>query len=400
MASSHKTVRRKVGTFRPRADGTIEVIVSHGYNYNGKPRRLSAISKDEIEAERLALELAAQLGKRPDLGMGLTLERWWAAYSVGKGDRITKATFERYAGDMRRIWLPALGKTDISLIAHKDVQAILLSLPTNSQASHAKASLSAVLTQAVRDGYLSENPLKSAAFELPGDVGTQDDGGTDWSSNPFDAIENTSDVWDVQTVLAVMPLLRGVPLEPCWLCMVGAGLRREEALALTWRDVRRISIGGRMVTQLAVYKAYTAQDGLKRTKTRRSVRIVAVMEPFGARLWELHGKPDDAVCPVSVANIQRRWKNLFEPVTSKHAKTEGRHKGKLFGFRYVPLNRMRATHSTIIQQAGVQDSINAAMHGHSEKVSYTNYQRANTIDATMQAGEFLLVRGGKHAANG
>ena len=124
------------------------------------------------------------------------------------------------------------------------------------------------------------------------------------------------------------------------------------------------------------------------------------MEPFGARLWELHGKPDDAVCPVSVANIQRRWKNLFEPVTSKHAKTEGRHKGKLFGFRYVPLNRMRATHSTIIQQAGVQDSINAAMHGHSEKVSYTNYQRANTIDATMQAGEFLLVRGGKHAANG
>lgn len=400
MASSHKTPRRKLGTFRDRADGTIEVVVSHGRRYDGSQRKVSAIAENRVEAERIALELAARLGKQPDLGKGLTLERWWAAYQAGKGNRVTKATFERYQGDMRRTWLPALGKTDISLITRQDVQAILLSLDTRSQASHAKAALSAVLTQAVRDGYLSENPIKNANFELPGDVGAGDDWGVDFGDDPFATIESTSDVWDVRTVLEAMPLLRGVPLESCWLCMVGAGLRREEALALTWRDVRRVDVGGRMVTQLAVYKAYTAQDGLKRTKTRRSVRIVAVMEPFGARLWELRGRPDDVVCPVSAQNIQKRWKGLFEPVTSKHAKTEGRHKGKLFGFRYVVLNRMRATHSTIIQQAGVQDSINAAMHGHSEKVAYSNYQRANTLDAAVRAGEFLLLEGGSMSASG
>ena len=400
MPSSHKKPRRKVGTFRYRADGTIEVVVSHGYKYNGHQRSLSAKAKSEEEAERLALELAAQLGKRPDLGMGLTLERWWAAYSLGKGSRVAKATFDRYAGDMRRIWLPKLGKSDISLITHQDVQSILLSLRTRSLAKHAKATLSAVLTQAVRDGHLSENPIRTATFELPGDVGAYDEAGTDWGDNPFDVIENTADVWDVQTVLQAMPLLRGVPLEPCWLCMVGAGLRREEALALDWKDVRRIEIGGRMVTQLAVYKAYTEQDGLKRTKTRQSVRIVAVIEPFGERLWELRGRPNDSVCTVSVSNIQRRWKTLFEPVTSKHAKSEGRHKGKLYGIRYVPLNRMRATHSTIVQQAGIQDSVNAAMHGHSEKVAYANYQRPDTIDATVRVGEFLLVQGGKAVANG
>lgn len=398
MASSHKSSRRKVGTFRKLSDGTIKVIVSHGYRYDGLPRKISGIAKTEDEAERLALELSAELGKRPDLGMGLTLKRWWDAYTVGKGQRITKATYNRYAGDMRRTWLPAMGDTDISLIDRKDVQAILLSMPTKSQAQHAQRALSAVLTQAVRDGYLTENPIRSGGFELPGDVGTDDESPFDFD-DPFAAIENNADVWDALTVLDAMPLLEGVPLESCWLVMVGAGLRREEALALTWNDVRRISIGGRKVTQIAVHHALTAEDGLKRTKGTRSVRIVAVVEPFGARLWELRGRPQDKVCNVSIANIQRRWHALFEPVESKHAKTKGRHKGKLVGFPFVPLNRMRATHETYMQQAGVLDSVNAATHGHSEKVSYRHYQRADAVDAAMQASAFLLVEGGKHVAN-
>lgn len=398
MASSHKSGRRKVGTFRTLSDGTIKVTVSHGYRYDGLPRKVSAIAKTEDEAERLALELSAELGKRPDLGKGLTLSRWWNAYTVGKGKRITKATYNRYAGDMRRTWLPAMGDTDISFIDRKDVQAVLLSLPTKSQAQHAQRALSAVLTQAVRDGYLTENPIRSGGFELPGDVGTEDETPFDFD-DPFAAIESGEDVWDALTVLKAMPRLKGVPLESCWLCMVGAGLRREEALALTWNDVRRIKIGDRKVTQIAVHHALTAEDGLKRTKGTRSVRIVAVVEPFGKRLWKLRGNPQDKVCNVSISNIQRRWHTLFEPVESKHAKTEGRHKGKLHGFPFIPLNRMRATHETYMQQAGVLDSVNAAAHGHSEKVSYRHYQRADAVNAAMQASDFLLVKGGKKVVN-
>ena len=56
---------------------------------------------------------------------------------------------------------------------------------------------------------------------------------------------------------------------------------------------------------------------------------------------------------------------------------------------------MRATHETYMQQAGVLDSVNAATHGHSEKVSYRHYQRADANAAAAQASEFLLVNGGK-----
>ena len=64
----------------------------------------------------------------------------------------------------------------------------------------------------------------------------------------------------------------------------------------------------------------------------------------------------------------------------------------------MPLNRMRAAYETFMQQAGVLDSVNAAAHGHSERVSYTNYQRADGIDAAMRLGNFLVLGGGQKAS--
>ena len=205
MSSSHiSSGRSKLGSFKRLADGRIRVIVSHGYNLQGKPRKATGYADSMDEAERVAMELAAKLGKRPDLGRGLSLGRWWNAYSVTKGARLAKSTYERYEGDMKRTWLPVMRDTDISLITRKDVQAVLLSLPTKSHAQHALRSLSAVLTQAVRDGYLTQNPMRSGGFELPGDVGAADASGIDYSGDPFAAIEGRQNVWDARTVLRAM----------------------------------------------------------------------------------------------------------------------------------------------------------------------------------------------------
>ena len=402
MKSSHKQTRRRLGSFKRLADGTIKVTVRSGRRLDGGERSATGYAKDEDEAERVALELAAQLGMRPDLGRGLTLRRWWQAYAAGRGARLTNATFARYEQEMERVWLPALGDVDISLVSRTDVQEVLLSLGTRSRASHAKSALSAVLTQAVRDGQLSENPIRSGGFELPGDVGSDDDVWEDFDTDPFGALEGTSDVWDARTVLRAMPLIAGCRFEGAWLAMVGAGLRMEEAFALRWKDVRRIEVGGRMVTQIAVHHAETVADGRKRTKTRRSRRIAAMVEPFGGRLWELRGDPDEKVSPTSLNNINRQWRLMWEPVTSKNVpKSVMLTKGRMVvdpPVPYVPLSRMRATHETYMQQAGVLDSVNAAAHGHSERVSYRHYQRADGVAAAEQASAFLLVEGGRRAA--
>jgi len=407
MASSHKTPRRKVGTRRIMADGTIKVIVRHGYTVEGKRRTLWAIAKDDDEADRLALELAARLGMDPNLGKGLTLERWWLAYRATRGKRIAKVTLERYATEMRGTWLPALGSKDITLISHADIQAVVIQAATRSMAKERIKALSAVLTHAVREGRLSENPCRNAPFELPGDVGKADLSAQDFESDPFAAIESVKNVWDIQTVLLAMQRLRCLPLETCWLCMVGAGLRREEALALRWRDVRRVEVAGRMVTQLAVHGANTAKDGMGTTKTRKSVRIVAMVEPFGARLWELAGDRDALVCDVSPKNCSRRWANMWKPVNleSKHMPHDpATHvsRGVMLeepAIPFIHLKQMRATHATMMQAAGVSDSLNAALHGHSERVAYSNYLMPDSTEAAERMGQLIVMEGGLKAAN-
>ena len=403
MASSHKTPRRKLGTRQVMADGTIKVTVSHGYRDDGRQRRLSAIARDDDEADRLAMELAAKLGRNPELGCGLTLERWWQAYKATRGQRIAKVTLERYRTEMNGTWLPTLGDRDITLISHADIQAVVIQAKTRSMAKERIKALSAVLTHAVREGKLAKNPCRMAPFELPGDVGKADLSGIDYEDDPFAAIEGVKSVWDVGTVLVAAERLRGLPIETCWLCMVGAGLRREEALALRWKDVRRIKVAGREVTQIAVHAANTSKDGMGTTKTKKSVRIVAMVEPFGERLWSLAGDRESPVCDVSPKNCSRRWANMWKPLNlkSKHMPKEpATHVSRGVMLRepqvpFVHLKQMRATHETMMQAAGVSDSLNAAAHGHSERVAYSNYLMPSTVEAAERTGRLFLVDGGK-----
>ncbi len=402
MASSHKKPRRKVGTRKVMADGTIRVTVSHGYRSDGRQRRISAFAKDDAEADRLALELSAKLGRSPELGNGITLGQWWDAYQVTRGKRIAKVTLKRYATEFNNVWLPSLGHKDITFITHSDIQAVVIGAETRSMARERIKALSAVLTHAVREGRLAENPCRNASFELPGDVGKEDLSGIDYDGDPFAAIEGIKEVWDIDTVLLAMHRLRGLPIETCWLAMVGAGLRREEALALKWKDVRRVRVAGRNVVQIAVHAANTAVNGMGATKTKKSVRIVAMVEPFGARLWELAKDREELVCDVSPKNISRRWRLMWEPLKSdsKHMPTDFAthvYRGVMLeepAIPFIHLKQMRATNETMMQAAGVSDSLNAAMHGHSQRVAYTNYLMPDYTEAAQRVGQLIAVQGG------
>ena len=190
---------------------------------------------------------------------------------------------------------------------------------THENALHSKRALSSVLTYAVSIGALAENPLHGHDFEIPPKEVSEDA----FDDDPFAVIDESRAVWDVSTVMRCFELVRGLPLESAWLACVGAGLRVEEALALRRVDVRRIEVSGVMVTQLAVHHASTAMERRKATKTRQSVRVVAMMEPFGERYWELTQAVDDAkspVRPLSPSRQNKAWRNYFDaPTISKHA---------------------------------------------------------------------------------
>ncbi len=392
--------RRRVGNIRKLPSGKWLCEVSCGVTSDGGRRRQSKTFDSEAEAERWAFAQAALMSGRPDLGRGVTLADAWALYEESRLPQLagkTAVTYRWYMSGTTSAkgktdtasakgkskaskhvpWIDALGKLDVASIDASDVQRHLDTMSCE-KAKHAKASISAVLTWCVSVGILAKNPLVGHRFryakrEEP-----------NYDDDPFAAIEGVRQVWGVTEVLDCFERIRGLPLEPCWLACAGAGLRVEEALALRGMDVRRIAVGEREVTQLAIHAARTDADERKTTKTRQSVRIVAMMEPLGERYWELAqavGR-DELVCKLSATRQNKAWRSYFaERSKSKHApRKEGcNNLGRLRNLPYVPLSKMRNTHVTLMQAAGVPDTLNALMHGHSESVERRHYMRPDHV---------------------
>lgn len=383
--------RRKVGSIRQRGDRW-QARVTVGIKADGSRREDVKTFATEREAEIWCHVRAHEMGASMTDGMGLTLKRLWELYQTAKDENLAPTTMNVYAYHMNYKVLPVLGERDVSEIRHGDIQTMLSGM-SHGTAQKARTVLSSVLTYGVRVGLLDENVMRKADFEIPSDDRSADDEA--WDDDPFALIEEDRKVWDAETIAKCYELIQGLPLEPVWLACVGAGLRVEEALALRPVDVRRVKVMETEVTQLAIHHATAKIGDRKGTKTRGSVRVVTMLEPFGERYWELAQAvkdKKDTICKVSASRQNKAWRNYFdEPTTAKHAKKKGNWRGALRELPYLPLTRMRNTHATLMQEAGVLDSVNAAMHGHSQRVSYAHYQRADTTEATVKASAHLKL---------
>lgn len=394
--------RRRVGSIRQLPSGRWYVQVGVGVKADGSQRRTSKTFDTRAEAESWAMAQSLQMGSRPDLGRGVTLSALWKLYETVRLPQLAGKTAADYrwhmagvTGSRERVkdpkhvaWLDVLGDADVSAIDPPTVQRHLDTL-TRDNGQHAKRVLSAVLTWGVSVGVLTSNPLLGHRFRYA------DRQEPDYDDDPFAAIEGVREVWGVEEVLDCFDRIRGLPLEPAWLACAGAGLRVEEALALRGMDVRRQQVGDRMVTQLAVHAARTDRDERKTTKTKQSVRIVAMMEPLGERYWEIASKVarDELVCKLSASRQNKAWRSYFaKPSESPNApRKEGcNNLGRLRGIPYVPLSKMRNTHVTLMQVAGVPDTLNALMHGHSEEVERRHYMRPDHVAVASAAGLRLV----------
>lgn len=387
--------KRRIGSITELPSGRFQATVTLGRRADGKKRRHSKTFSSRADAETWVLSEYARMGEVPT--EGVTVGMAWEAYEADKGRRLATATLRSYGWYMHDCW-EGIWDTDVRDVDVPLVQGEISKM-SHAKAKHAKAVISSLLTWCASVGVLARNPLTGHRFELPPDarLGPDDDV---WDVDPFGAIEDTRDVWDALTAIRCLDMIRGLPLEPAWLSCIGAGMRVEEAMALRGMDLRRVAqgVGGSVVevTQAAIHHARTNVDETKGTKTRRSVRIVPYLEPFGERMWEIARDiaPQELVCPASAANQNKRWRGYFDdPPTSKHWDPRCEtYKGRLHGLPYIPLSKMRRSHETLMQEAGVLDSINAAMHGHSGQVARDHYMRASSTEASVMASDMVRRR--------
>lgn len=339
-----------------------EVRVTCGYRRDGRPRTVSRTARTEKEAEELRVRLLAEMGRMPTMGDPLTLDAYfWGIFLPRVEATTTRANRDFYSSAYRTHVSPALGALDVAEVSFARVQAWASGLPAASAPAYVRC-LRAVLRAAWADGLLPEEPMRQR-LRLPRRDGAP------------------KEVWTAEEAAECLRRVRGEDIEPLVLVMLGAGLSASEARARDWADL------GEGCLSVSVGSAYTGRDGIKGPKCGRRWRTAPVLPQCAERL-EVLRRACGGEGPICVnrrgarmgpGTTPRRWAALF---------AEG---GALEGMRRIEMNRLRATHETLMQQAGVSDSLNAAIHGHSQKVAYSNYLRPaeGAYEAARAVGEVV-----------
>lgn len=343
------------------------VRVACGRRPDGRVRRVTKVVEGtRRDAEIAAANLAAEMGQKPNMGASMTLnDYFWGVYRSAHAPLLSNATWARY----RSIWTnhvqDELGALRADAVKRAEVQSWVTGM-TPTMAKEAYKVLKAVMRCAWDDELIDEEPLRRKV-KLP------------------QAQQPMVDAWDESEVLEAAHRLQGTRIEPLWLAIVGGGLRREEALALRVPDDFAFDTVSNMdgtegtVCRVLVDKALTRLDGLKGTKTHRT-RTVTISDPFASRLKDVigHMGPGGLFRRVDGADMKpgsvpKAWARLFD---------EG---GPLHGMRRVMLYTGRHSHETAASRAGVSDSLNSRIHGHSRMVEYSHYLVRSQDDADMAA---------------
>ena len=168
--------------------------------------------------------------------------------------------------------------------------------------------------------------------------------------------------------------------------MAGAGLRREEGLALNWEDIdflpfERDESGNTLhwMARIKVFDAFTELDGEKATKTADSFRIVSLAPVFADPLHSIA----HSIGPVCKSRHNRRMSASQLP---KHWKGLWREGYPLEGLTYIPINRLRHTNTTLMHEAEVSDFTISRTRGHkSLQMDYDHYLAPSSKQADMAA---------------
>lgn len=357
LQSYTKETRSKLGSRREIRPGVWQVRVSKGYRRDGSQRvAFRTIYGNEQDAIAAIAVLSREMDICGTLGDKITLSDYFYRHFLPERQmRTTNANTATYRTVFRCHIEPALGDYDLNSISNIDIQSWIDLLPPQSATAYVRA-LRAILNQAHFDHALVDNPVEGYRFRMP----------RGRRSAPLP-------VWGAQEVAEALVALRGHQLQALWLCMVGCGLSRSEALALTWDNITWHELPeNHWSATLEICAAATRDDGLKEPKNDRRWRSVPMRPPFSDELHVIVGA--GPICQsrnngrytgrrLTAGYIPKRWKALFNE------------DAPLYGLPFVPINRMRATYSTLMQRAGVDSTVINAVQGRSEgsAVLYSNY---------------------------
>lgn len=279
----HRVRANGEGSIRKRKDGTYEARVTFGFDpKTGKQIRKSFYSKTRKEVkEKLDDAIRSiRLGTGIAFSKEITSEEWFSHWLATYKNDLAANSIRNYKGIVKKYLLPCIGKTKLNKITTANLQSIINKIPTERSTRMVEMTASVLrdsLGVAFKLGYITNNPalnliLPKKKTQQKGRALTQEQ-----EKSFVNALENS-------------------PLRSLLLTYLYTGMRRGEALALTWSDIDFDNNIIRVHSNASQnYNKVTKETeyGIHNTKTISSIRIVPlsnrckeILEPLKSNLSE------------------------------------------------------------------------------------------------------------------
>ena len=329
----------------------------------GGRRRSAYVDGGRDEAER-------QLARKA-LGGSAEATPWgefYAAHVEPTYAGLAAKTVDDYSRTWRVELEPRIAALPVGSMDWRLANAVLTSISAPTVQRRAGALLKKMCNIALRLGMLPYNPVQAIQYA---------------PHRP-----RAKALVDASEVHAFMRAVEGSKYEAALLLMLGAGMRPEEALALTWEDVSAYELAGRRYLRARVDKAITvARAGkvLKSTKNTASERDAIMGEPFASRVLALAEGREGPLVP-SGRPARRPEDAYTSPSTVTHNWRAwcARH-----GMRYVCPENMRSSYATMMGEAGAPDSVVSGNMGHAGGSTKTRHYQRVTLRAKCMAADLL-----------
>jgi integrase len=312
----------------------------------------------------------------------ITLAEWVKQWITGR--QVNERTRERYDGLLRIHVTPHLGARRLQGLTPADLDGLYRDVAASGGAPrtvrHVSVVLSGCLKTATFKGLLSANPA-------------------DRADKPRAADSAAARVLDAKELGALVAGFRGHPLEGIVAVAAWTGARRNEILALRWVDVDFTAKSLTIARAAEETKAFGRR--VKEPKTARGLRTIAVDDGLLgllAGIRQVHqrlmaGIPDGATADLSLVRLPSG--SLVFPAPGADldklrdvnavTRTFQRQAAKL-GFGHLRFHDLRASHETMLLDAGIPVHTVAARCGHDPAILLRAYaKRTASSDAKAAA---------------
>jgi integrase len=314
----------------------------------------------------------------PDkLSLADWVERWVALQRRGDTDRprrglINTRTLERYEELLRLHVLPTLGARPLQRISAVEIDALYVQLEqrlATRTVHHVHTVFGACLSAAVRKGLLVASPVAKAEAPAPGD-------------------SEVGQVLDQDQLTVLLAGFRGSVLYPIVAVAAFTGARRNEILALRWRDFDETRLTLTIARALEETKAHGRR--FKEPKTRRGNRTIAIDDGLVALLSAERAKylrltagvVDSADVDLSLVRLPdgalifpSPGTDITRPRDARGLTKEFIRRARKLGLPRLRFHDLRGTHETLLLDAGVPVHVVAARCGHDPAVLLRTYAR-------------------------